>query len=164
MQVPRTYISKIENGKAIPTLGSLERLATALGVEMRQLVRDERSRRDEEVASILSDSIPGRGGRTVAASGLAAPDVVLRRREGRSDGPAPHRVEPAAETPNAQASFAGAFAPGRQSTRLPRNSPRGLILRGGQECCRGAPARQPGAALQNSPKCITVDGVTPGTG
>jgi len=55
MQVPRTYISKIENGKAIPTLGSLERLATALGVEMRQLVRDERSRRDEEVESILSD-------------------------------------------------------------------------------------------------------------
>jgi len=55
MLVPRTYISKIENGKAIPTLGSLERLATALGVEMRQLVRDARSRRDEEVTSILSD-------------------------------------------------------------------------------------------------------------
>ena len=55
MQVPRTYISKIENGKAIPTLGSLERLATALGVEMRQLVRDARSRRDEEVTAILSD-------------------------------------------------------------------------------------------------------------
>lgn len=55
MQVPRTYISKIENGKAIPTLGSLERLANALGVELRQLVRDSRGRRDEEVTSILSD-------------------------------------------------------------------------------------------------------------
>lgn len=55
MQVPRTYISKIENGKAIPTLGSLERLADALEVDLSQLVRDARSRRDEEVASILSD-------------------------------------------------------------------------------------------------------------
>src|ERR1035437_3679293 len=57
MQVPRTYISKIENGKAIPTLGSLERLAAALGVHIRQLVRDARSLRDEEVASILADPL-----------------------------------------------------------------------------------------------------------
>ena len=56
MQVPRTYISKIENGKAIPTLGSLERLATALGVDLSQLVKDARSRREEEVASILADA------------------------------------------------------------------------------------------------------------
>jgi transcriptional regulator with XRE-family HTH domain len=55
MQVPRTYISKIENGKAIPTLGSLERLAAALEVNVSQLVRDARSRRDEEVAFILGD-------------------------------------------------------------------------------------------------------------
>jgi len=55
MQVPRTYISKIENGKAIPTLGSLERLAEALEVEVGQLVRDERSRRQEEVAAIFAD-------------------------------------------------------------------------------------------------------------
>jgi transcriptional regulator with XRE-family HTH domain len=55
MQVPRTYISKIENGKAIPTLGSLERLAAALEVDMCKLVRDARSLRDEEVAEILSD-------------------------------------------------------------------------------------------------------------
>ena len=55
MQVPRTYISKIENGKAIPTLGSLERLALALEVDVCQLVRDSRSRRDEEVAAIFAD-------------------------------------------------------------------------------------------------------------
>lgn len=55
MQVPRTYISKIENGKAIPTLGSLERLADALEVDVSQLVRDTRSRREEEVVSILAD-------------------------------------------------------------------------------------------------------------
>lgn len=55
MQVPRTYISKIENGKAIPTLGSLERLASALEVDVSKLVRDARSRRDEEVAAIFAD-------------------------------------------------------------------------------------------------------------
>jgi transcriptional regulator with XRE-family HTH domain len=55
MQVPRTYISKIENGKAIPTLGSLERLAAALDVDVCQLVRDARSQREEEVAAILAD-------------------------------------------------------------------------------------------------------------
>ncbi len=55
MQVPRTYISKIENGKAIPTLGSLGRLAAALEVDVCKLVRDARSRRDEEVAAILAD-------------------------------------------------------------------------------------------------------------
>jgi transcriptional regulator with XRE-family HTH domain len=55
MQVPRTYISKIENGKAIPTLGSLERLASALEVDICQLVRDGHSRRDEETAEILAD-------------------------------------------------------------------------------------------------------------
>jgi transcriptional regulator with XRE-family HTH domain len=55
MQVPRTYISKIENGKAIPTLGSLERLAAALEVDICQLVRDGHSQRDEEMAEILAD-------------------------------------------------------------------------------------------------------------
>lgn len=55
MQVPRTYISKIENAKAMPTLSSLERLATALEVDICDLLRDARSRRQEEVAAILSD-------------------------------------------------------------------------------------------------------------
>ncbi|MGA7706287.1 MAG: helix-turn-helix transcriptional regulator, partial [Acidobacteriaceae bacterium] len=32
LEVPRTYISKIENGRAMPTLSSLQRLANALSV------------------------------------------------------------------------------------------------------------------------------------
>ncbi len=92
MQVPRTYISKIENGKAIPTLGSLERLANALGVEMRQLVRDERSRRDEEVDSDPERPVPGRSCPAAAAPGFAAPDALLRCGEGRGRRTSPHRV------------------------------------------------------------------------
>jgi transcriptional regulator with XRE-family HTH domain len=55
MQVPRTYISKIENGKAMPTLSSLSRLATALEVNICALLHDARSRKLEETASVLAD-------------------------------------------------------------------------------------------------------------
>jgi transcriptional regulator with XRE-family HTH domain len=55
MQVPRTYISKIENGKACPTLSSLQRLANALEVNICDLLRDGRSRRQEETVSIFAD-------------------------------------------------------------------------------------------------------------
>src|ERR1700744_6798743 len=55
MQVPRTYISKIENGKAMPTLSSLARLAAALEIDICNLLRDARSRRVEEVSAIFAD-------------------------------------------------------------------------------------------------------------
>jgi transcriptional regulator with XRE-family HTH domain len=55
MQVPRTYISKIENAKAMPTLSSLERLAKALEVDICDLLRDARSRRHEETTAVLAD-------------------------------------------------------------------------------------------------------------
>ena len=55
MQVPRTYISKIENGKAMPTLSSLERLATALEVDMCNLLHDARNRQHDETFSVLTD-------------------------------------------------------------------------------------------------------------
>lgn len=55
MQVPRTYISKIENGKAMPTLSSLSRLAAALEIDICDLVRDARSRRSEEALTVLGD-------------------------------------------------------------------------------------------------------------
>jgi transcriptional regulator with XRE-family HTH domain len=55
MQVPRTYISKIENGKAVPTLSSLQRLAQALELGICDLLRDGQSRRAREAAAVLAD-------------------------------------------------------------------------------------------------------------
>ncbi len=55
MNVPRTYISKIENGKAMPTLSSLERLAVALEVNICVLLRDARSRKHADTHAIMSE-------------------------------------------------------------------------------------------------------------
>jgi transcriptional regulator with XRE-family HTH domain len=57
--VPRTYISKVERSKAIPTLASLDRIATALGVEVRHLICDARSRRANKVTAIFHDEFLG---------------------------------------------------------------------------------------------------------
>ena len=50
MDVPRTYISKIENN-TIPTLASLQRVAEALRVEVWQLVCTERDVQERDVAT-----------------------------------------------------------------------------------------------------------------
>lgn len=55
LDVPRTYISKIENGRAMPTLASLQRLATALAVPMCEMVRDDRYEREREIATMMED-------------------------------------------------------------------------------------------------------------
>ena len=55
MGVPRTYISKIENGKAMPTLSSLDRLAKALQVDISALLRDAPTRHKDETAVLLAD-------------------------------------------------------------------------------------------------------------
>jgi transcriptional regulator with XRE-family HTH domain len=55
MGVPRTYISQIENGKAMPTLGSLDRLARALQVDISALLRDAPTRHRDESAVLLGD-------------------------------------------------------------------------------------------------------------
>ena len=55
MGVPRTYISKIENGKAMPTLSSLNRLAKALDVDMSALLRDAPTRHRDETAVLMTD-------------------------------------------------------------------------------------------------------------
>jgi transcriptional regulator with XRE-family HTH domain len=93
MQVPRTYISKIENGKAIPTLGSLERLAAALGVDVRQLVRDARSRRDEEVAAILADPLLAEIAALLPHLDSLHRTLFYGARARHGHGPPAHRVE-----------------------------------------------------------------------
>lgn len=55
MSVPRTYISKVENGRALPTLASLERLATALSVHLGDLVQDNYAQRQQEISSLMAD-------------------------------------------------------------------------------------------------------------
>lgn len=53
MSVPRTYVSKIENEKATPTLSSLERLARALEVTVPDLIMG--SGHDEETRDLMKD-------------------------------------------------------------------------------------------------------------
>jgi transcriptional regulator with XRE-family HTH domain len=56
MSVPRTYVSKIENEKATPTLSSLERLARALEVSVPELLNGGERTRQEEVRELLNDA------------------------------------------------------------------------------------------------------------
>ena len=55
MSVPRTYVSKIENEKATPTLTSLERLARALEVSVPDLLSGGERNRQEEVRELMED-------------------------------------------------------------------------------------------------------------
>lgn len=55
MAVPRTYVSKIENEKATPTLSSLERLARALEVTVPELLSGGERSRQEEVRELMQD-------------------------------------------------------------------------------------------------------------
>jgi len=55
MQVPRTYVSKIENEKAMPTLSSLQRLAVALEVGIADLLKGPGRSLEEEIADLMQD-------------------------------------------------------------------------------------------------------------
>lgn len=55
MAVPRTYVSKIENEKATPTLSSLERLARALEVTVPELLSGGERTRQDEVSELIQD-------------------------------------------------------------------------------------------------------------
>jgi transcriptional regulator with XRE-family HTH domain len=55
MGVPRTYVSKIENEKATPTLSSLARLASALEVTVPDLLHECGPSREDEITELLTD-------------------------------------------------------------------------------------------------------------
>ena len=55
MSVPRTYVSKIENEKATPTLSSLERLARALEVTVPDLLCGGERNQQDEVRELMQD-------------------------------------------------------------------------------------------------------------
>jgi transcriptional regulator with XRE-family HTH domain len=57
MQVPRTYVSKIENEKAVPTLSSLYRLATALEVSVADLLKGCGRTLDDEIDDLMTDEL-----------------------------------------------------------------------------------------------------------
>ena len=59
MSVPRTYVSKIENEKATPTLSSLERLARALEVTVPDLLSGGERSRQEEIRELIQDAFVG---------------------------------------------------------------------------------------------------------
>lgn len=55
MRVPRTYVSKIENEKACPTLSSLERLAEALHVRVRDLLSTTGRTLEDDIRELMGD-------------------------------------------------------------------------------------------------------------
>jgi transcriptional regulator with XRE-family HTH domain len=55
MNVPRTYVSKIENEKATPTLSSLERLARALEVQVPDLLKGGVRSKEDEIRDLMAD-------------------------------------------------------------------------------------------------------------
>lgn len=55
MGVPRTYVSKIENEKATPTLSSLERLARALEVTVPDLLHECGPSREDDIRQLMTD-------------------------------------------------------------------------------------------------------------
>jgi len=92
MSVPRTYVSKIENEKATPTLSSLERLARALEVTVPDLLSGgERNRQDEIRAARIANYLTFGGPVRNRPSGFAWRASILQQGvETRSRGQHPN--------------------------------------------------------------------------
>ena len=53
MRVPRTYISKVEGSRTTPTLRTLNSMANALGVDIAELVREEKDQIVNELFPVV---------------------------------------------------------------------------------------------------------------
>lgn len=75
MKVPRTYISKIENEYATPTLGNFERLAAALDLPPAELLASRGN--DCEIRALMTNPFLAEIAPLVASLSSAQRDVVL---------------------------------------------------------------------------------------
>jgi transcriptional regulator with XRE-family HTH domain len=79
MNVPRTYISKVEMGRVVPTLGTLWRIAGALEVTVIDLLSDEAERtRHDELGCILKDPFLTEIARMVEKLNVVQRALILR--------------------------------------------------------------------------------------
>lgn len=89
MNVPRTYISKVELGRVVPSLSTLWRIAAGLEVSVTYLLCDESERRrDDEIARILADPFLSEIAQVVDKLNAVHRALVLRAvREAADYGP-----------------------------------------------------------------------------
>jgi transcriptional regulator with XRE-family HTH domain len=81
MNVPRTYLSKVENCKVLPTVGTLYRMAAALGVDVCHLLysREFLEMSEDELLKEVTPLVPSLTPQQRAVILRAARDVALRR-------------------------------------------------------------------------------------
>jgi transcriptional regulator with XRE-family HTH domain len=92
MNVPRTYISKVEMGRVVPTLGTLSRIAVALEVTVTDLLSNEAERRREnEMAHILADPFLTEIARVVEKLSAVQRALILRAVHDATNGRCHHQ-------------------------------------------------------------------------
>ncbi|MGH9478361.1 MAG: helix-turn-helix domain-containing protein [Terriglobales bacterium] len=68
MRVPRTYVSKIENDKAMPTVASLERMAAAMEISIVMLLQSDADAFMRELLPYLPQLAPRQRGELLEAT------------------------------------------------------------------------------------------------
>jgi transcriptional regulator with XRE-family HTH domain len=94
MNVPRTYISKVEMGRVVPTLSTLSRIAAALDVTVTDLLSNEAERRrEDEMAHILADPFLTEIARVVDKLSAVQRALILRAVHDATSGHCHHQQE-----------------------------------------------------------------------